>query len=646
MIPRDTIDEIKSRTDILEIIGDFVQLKKSGSSYRGLSPFNNERTPSFYVVPHKNFFKDFSSGKSGDAITFLMEHEGMNYVEALKFLAQRYNITIEEKEATPEMEEEQSERESILIAMRYANDTFQQNLREHEEGKSLGLSYLNERKLTPEVCNTFQLGYSLNQWQGFYEVAQRAGYQPEILEKAGLIVRQEQGNKIYDRFRGRVMFPIHDLSGRPIAFGARLLGKDKKQAKYLNSPETPVYHKSDVLYGIYQAKQAIRNEANCYLVEGYTDVISLHQFGVKNAVASSGTALTEPQIRLLKRFTSTVSVIFDGDSAGLQAAFRGIDMLLENNLDVKAIALPQGEDPDNLAHRLRFNTAEHLKQEAVDFMEFKIKVLAEEASGDPARQTGMVHEIVRSISKIPDAIKRSVYTKACSRQLDIAEDVLIAEQNRLIIGEARKNNRQQEQDKVPDEDPLHNVVEDILEEEKEAGSGIHSVLSLQEQESIRILLNYGNLQLDDQSYLCQYILEEIAEIDFQTPIYAKILQLYRNNLERGVVTTPADLKDSGDESIKQAVIDMEAREERYQISESWMSKFKIYVPNETDALDSTIFKHVLRLKYRVTEQLMTQLAEDLKNKPSEEDQLTLMRGHMELNKVKQELAKQLGIVIG
>jgi DNA primase len=239
-----------------------------------------------------------------------------------------------------------------------------------------------------------------------------------------------------------------------------------------------------------------------------------------------------------------------------------------------------------------------------------------------------------------------VYTKACSRQLDIAEDVLIAEQNRLIIGEARKNNRQQGQDKVPDEDPLPNTVEDILEEEKEAGSGIHSVLSLQEQESIRILLNYGNLQLDDQSYLCQYILEEIAEIDFQTPIYAKILQLYRNNLEQGVVTTPADLKDSGDESVKQAVIDMEAREERYQISESWMSKFKIYVPNETDALDSTIFKHVLRLKYRVTEQLMTQLAEDLKNKPSEDDQLTLMRGHMELNKVKQELAKQLGIVIG
>jgi DNA primase len=646
MIPRDTIDEIKSRTDIFEIIGDFVQLKKSGSSYRGLSPFNNERTPSFYVVPHKNFFKDFSSGKSGDAITFLMEHEGMNYVEALKFLAQRYNITIEEKEATPEMEEEQSERESILIAMRFANDTFQQNLREHEEGKSLGLSYLKERKLTPEVTDAFQLGYSLNQWQGFYETAQKAGYQPEILEKAGLIVQQEQGNKVYDRFRGRVMFPIHDLSGRPIAFGARLLGKDKKQAKYLNSPETPVYHKSDVLYGIYQAKQAIRNEANCYLVEGYTDVISLHQFGVKNVVASSGTALTEAQIRLLKRFTSTVSVIFDGDSAGLQAAFRGIDMLLENNLDVKAVALSEGEDPDNLAHRLRFDTAEHLEQETVDFMEFKIKVLADEASGDPARQTAMVHEIVSSISKIPDAIKRSVYTKACSRQLNIAEDVLIAEQNRLIIGEARKNNRQQSQDKVSDEDSLHTTVEDILEEEKEADSAVHSVLSLQEQESIRILLNYGNLQLDDQSYLCEYILEEIAEIDFQTPIYAKILQLYRGNLERGVVTTAGDLKKSGDEPVQQAVINMEAREERYQISESWMSKYKIYVPNETDALDSTVFKHVLRLKYRVTEQLMNQLAEDLKNKPSEEDQLTLMRGHMELNKVKQELAKQLGIVIG
>ncbi|MEO0331761.1 MAG: DNA primase, partial [Bacteroidota bacterium] len=437
MIPKEVVDEIKSRADVLEVIGDYVNLKKNGSNFRGYSPFNNERTPSFYVVPSKGFFKDFSSGKAGDSITFLMEAEGMSYVESIKHLAKKYGIDIPEEEATDEELAARNERDSVFIVMKYAAEYYQNNLWKHEEGQSIGLTYLHERGFSNETIQAFSLGYSLDQWDGLMQAALKKGYQKEYLAKAGLIIQKEESNKEYDRFRGRVMFPVHNISGRVLAFGARVLGKGEEQRsaaqpKYINSPETLIYHKSDVLYGLYQAKQTIRQEDNCYLVEGYTDVISLYQAGVQNAVASSGTSLTQEQIRLIGRYTQNVTVLFDGDSAGLKASFRGIDMLLEGGLQVKAVTLPEGEDPDSLSRRLSTSELQaYLREHRTDFIGFKTRIYQKEAEADPIRQAELIKEVVSSIAKVPDPIQRQVYIKTTSSQLEIDEQTLISEMNKI-----------------------------------------------------------------------------------------------------------------------------------------------------------------------------------------------------------------------
>ena len=375
MISPATIEEIKSKVDIVEVVGDFVTLKRSGSSYKALSPFSNERTPSFYVVPSKGIFKDFSSGKGGDAISFVMEVDGLSYVEALKYLAQKYGVEIAEEAQTDESLKAQNKRESLYIILNYAKDYFHDLLINHEEGRSVGLSYIKEREISNESLETFELGYSLGQWDGFMKAALAKGYDKDLLEEAGLIVVKEEG-KTYDRFRNRVMFPIHNSSGKVVAFGARILITDKKQPKYLNSPETPLYHKSNILYGLFQAKQAIRQDDNCYLVEGYTDVIGMHQSSIKNVVSSSGTALTEPQIKLLSRYSKNVTVIFDGDAAGIKASVRGIDMLLEGGLNVRAVALPEGEDPDSYSKQLGSTAFQHyIKEESQDIIRFKTKAI-------------------------------------------------------------------------------------------------------------------------------------------------------------------------------------------------------------------------------------------------------------------------------
>ena len=443
MISRDTIEEIRNRVDIIDVISDFLTLKKSGLNYKALSPFSNEKTPSFFVVPAKGIFKDFSSGKGGDAITFVMEHEKMSYSEALRYLAKKYGVEIKEDRLTDEGKAEQSEREGLYILMNFAKDYYRKQLTGSEEGISIGLSYFRERDFNDSTIEKFELGYALEGWENFSKEAISKGYNKELLEKTGLVVKKEDGST-YDRFRGRVIFPVHNISGKVIAFGARMLGKDKNQPKYINSPETDIYHKSDVLYGLFQAKNAIRQHDVCYLVEGYTDVISLHQSDVANVVASSGTALTENQIKIIRRFTENVTVLFDGDSAGIKAALRGIDMILKGGMNVRVVLFPDGEDPDSYSRKVGTSEFQKfLKDHTQDFVSFKAGLYASEAAGDPIRKAESIKEIISSIAQIPDPVKRSVYIQETSSLLKIAEPVLLTELNKILIQEKRKANKEQ-----------------------------------------------------------------------------------------------------------------------------------------------------------------------------------------------------------
>ena len=423
MISKSTIESVFESSRVEEVIGDFVQLKKSGSNYKGLSPFTEERTPSFMVSPAKQIWKDFSSGKGGTVVTFLMEHEHFTYPEAIKYLAKKYNIEVEETQKTSEQKLEDSERESMYLITEYAKDYFQNNLMKSQEGKSIGLSYFKEREFSDEIIEKFKLGYSFNKSNNFSEEALKKGYKLNFLEKTGLTIVKDEKN--IDRFKGRVMFPILSMSGRVLGFGGRTLKSSKNIAKYINSPESLIYYKSKVLYGIFQAKQTIVKEDNCFLVEGYTDVIKLHQKGIKNVVASSGTALTENQIRLISRLTKNVTVLFDGDSAGSRATLRGIDIILEQGMNVRICNLPEGEDPDSFANSKQTEELRiFFKENSKDFIKYKASLLVDEAENDPVKKAAVVRNMVESISKITDQIKKEIYIKECSSIMGISEQVL------------------------------------------------------------------------------------------------------------------------------------------------------------------------------------------------------------------------------
>ena len=428
-----------------EVIGDFVQLKKAGSNFKGLSPFSEERTPSFMVSPVKQIWKDFSTGKGGTVVSFLMEHEHFTYPEAIKYLAKKYNIEIEETVQSDAEKEAAGERESMYLVSEFANSYYQNILHKTDPGKAIGLSYFKERGFTDETIKKFQLGYSTDDWSGFTDAAVKKGYQLKYLEKTGLTIVKEE--KQFDRFKGRVMFPIHSMSGRVLGFGGRILAKNEKAAKYLNSPESDIYHKSKVLYGIYYAKQTIAKEDNCFLVEGYTDVIQFYQTGVKNVVSSSGTALTSDQIRLINRLTKNITVLFDGDAAGIRASLRGIDLILEQGMNVKVCTFPEGEDPDSFAKQ---NTLEelqqYLKENAKDFIAYKASLLMEEASNDPIAKAELIRDMVSSISKIADQIKQELYIRECARIMDISEQVLfstLAQLSKKALTEANKSAQKQ-----------------------------------------------------------------------------------------------------------------------------------------------------------------------------------------------------------
>ena len=453
MISKSTIDQVFETARVEEVIGDFVNLKKAGSNFKGLSPFSEERTPSFMVSPVKQIWKDFSSGKGGTVVSFLMEHEHFTYPEAIKYLAKKYNIEIEETQQTDEQKEEAGERESMFLVSEFANTYFQNILHKTDQGKAIGLSYFKERGFTDETIKKFQLGYALDEWQAFTDEAIKKGYQLKYLEKTGLIIVKDTSTgsaqvKIFDRFKGRVMFPIHSMSGRVLGFGGRILANNKNAAKYLNSPESDIYHKSKVLYGIYYAKQSIAKEDNCFLVEGYTDVIQLYQKGIKNVVSSSGTALTSEQIRLINRLTKNITVLFDGDAAGIRASLRGIDLILEQGMNVKVCTFPNGEDPDSFAKQNTFEElTSYLEENAKDFIAYKVSLLMEDAKNDPVKKAALIRDMVTSISKIPDRIQKEIYVQECAKIMDISEDVLfstLAQIGKKELQEANKSYKKEQ----------------------------------------------------------------------------------------------------------------------------------------------------------------------------------------------------------
>ena len=639
-----TTDKVKERVDIVEVIGDYVPLKKKGQNMWACCPFHGEKTPSFSLSPTKQIYKCFGCGKAGDPIQFVMDIEGIGFQEAIRQLAGKYGIEVEEEaNLSPEQNLEQSERESLFIAVNFAKDFFVKNL-DTEEGKSIGVSYFKERGFTPQIIQKFDLGYAMDGWDHFLKAAKSAGYQEEILLKAGLILQKEgEPERLYDRFRNRVTFTIHNVSGKAIGFGARILTKDKNQPKYINSPETPIYHKSDVLYGMFQAKKAIRDQDNCYLVEGYTDVVSLHLSGIENVVASSGTSLTDGQIKMIRRFTNQVTVLYDGDSAGIKASLRGIDLLLEGGLNVKAVVFPDGEDPDSYSRKVGSQAfQDYLKANSRDFIGFKIGLYQEEIEKDPIRKAGIIREVVQSIGKIPDPIIRSVYVKEASGLLGIEEEILHAELNKILI-----KTQKDQFERAKEEKAVEESIEDLLTLPVEAGAEDH--LLAQERETMRLLLNYGGQKLDEQElHFSQYILTEIAEVSFQTPVYQKMLHLYRESVGLGTIPSDQLFLNHGDAEIRQEAIALITQ--RHEVSTHWKDKFQIFIQLESDDLANTAFKSILRLKRRLLQKLMEEAMANIKE--AEQQQLEegkmreLLELYLELKNFKLKIDKELGIVIG
>ncbi|MBS3806765.1 MAG: DNA primase [Bacteroidales bacterium] len=602
MIDRETTERIIETAEIADVIQDFVNLKKRGTNYLGLCPFHSEKTPSFTVSPSKGIFKCFGCGKGGNAINFIMEHEHLSYPEALRYLAKKYNIDIKEKELTAEEVEEKNVRDSLLIVTNFAKKHYIHNLFHQEEGKKIGLSYLQERGIREDMIERFELGYSLDQWEGFTRAAIQKGFKQEYLEKAGFTIAKE--NKRYDRFRGRIMFPIRSLSGNVIGFGGRALKKDDK-AKYLNSPESDIYHKSNILYGIYQAKKAITRQDKCFLVEGYTDVIALHQSGIENVVAASGTSLTENQVRLVKRFTPNITIIFDGDPAGIKASLRGIDLILEQGMNVKVLLLPDGEDPDSFAKtRSASELGEYIRNNEKDFIHFKTRLLAEEAENDPVKRANLINDIVRSISVIPDGIMRSVYIKNCSGMLDIDEKILYQETNKIRNKRAKQRHRKAQADKDREEKNNQNLTT--------LPSFIEEVYSeTQEKEIIRLLLQYGEQELytyKEDKYeepkslsVAQYIIKEILndELEFKNLIYKKIFEEYLETLNKGEHPGRNHFIYHSDDKISSLAADLLSP--NYELSEFFKKKSGIHVEPEDMKLKMLIPEAIIAYKRKILE---------------------------------------------
>lgn len=655
MIPKETIDQIFETARVEEVVGDFVHLKKKGTNLWGLCPFHNEKSPSFSVSPSKGIYKCFGCGEGGNSVNFIMSHEKLTYPEALRYVAKKYNIEIKEEERTPEQEAELNERESLLHVLAFAQRNFTENLLESEEGKTIGLSYFKERGFSMETIEKFQLGYAFDRYDAFHTAATEAQYQKKYLIDSGLCIDRE--GKLLDRFKGRVMFPIHNLSGKVIAFGGRTLRTDKKIAKYINSPETEVYHKSNVLYGIFQAKKDIIGNDECYMVEGYTDVISLHQAGIYNVVASSGTSLTVEQIRLIRRYTPNLTIMYDGDAAGIKASFRGIDLVLEEGMNVRTVLFPDGEDPDSFARsRGGDELRDYVKASATDFIEFKTKLLVEETQGDPIRTAALIKEIIASIALIPDPIIRNLYVRKCGAIMQMDEDVLMSELNRLRRRNFDEKKRSKDRDEgretsadTAQEEPTITAKPQIDIQPRDAEG--------QERDIIRILMAHGEKHItfdvwDDEGFsvtgqedvnVASYLHEEIVEdgLTFDNPLYQRIFDEFGQMLEKHEVPTEHHFTQHHDPEVAQLAVNFFSTP--YALSNQY-EKHNIEVRTEEMMLKRSVVSSLNSLKLRKLEKMVIDLQEQLKT-ASEDDQLILMARIQKLQKVRRQLADHIGTII-
>jgi DNA primase len=637
-IPDSIIEQIFSTAQIEEVIGEFVQLKKSGSNLKGLSPFNNEKSPSFMVSPAKQIFKDFSSGKGGNVVTFLMELEQMSYPEALRWIAKKYNIEIpEERPQTPEEIAAGNLKEGVYLISDVAAKWYVEQLHESEQGKAIGLSYFKERGFSDETIKKFHLGYSPEQSAAFADYALANSYSDQALESSGISMRNERG--WYDRFRGRVMFPIHSISGRVLGFGGRILKSNAKAAKYLNSPENPIYHKSKVLYGLFQAKQEIVKRDEAFLVEGYTDVLSFYQNGVRNVVSSSGTALTEGQIAMLKRYTPNITLLYDGDAAGIRASFRGLDMMLEQGVNVRVVPFPDGEDPDSFAQAHSTEELEaYINSNRRDFISFKTGVLLEEAAGDPLKRAQMVREIVASIAKVPDRIGQEIFVKEAARLLDIDAPALFDELDRLLNDQSRQARRKQQQE------PQMDVVSGgVPEETKILGYEQEKILiQLAISKGKEIMLEED---LDPEEVIpvtvANWIMRELSNdgISFQVPVFAKAYALLCTVLERGEVPETAWWVRQPDPEIVELVT--EALTEKYVLAK-WEAR-EIYLPKEKNIIFSLVRDTVFRFKYQHVQRQLELLKSKLEGDDIQIDRY--MNEFHKWNQLRQMLDDKLNRVV-
>ncbi|WP_181831422.1 DNA primase [Capnocytophaga ochracea] len=654
MISKNTIDKVYDQMRVEEVIGDFVQLKRAGSNYKGMSPFSNERTPSFMVSPVKQIWKDFSSGKGGNAIAFLMEHEHFTYPEAIRYLAKKYHIDIEETQQSSEEKAQADERESLYIVSEYAQQYFQDILFNTEAGKAIGMTYFKERGFTEETIQKFRLGFSPDEWTAFTDTALAKGYQLEFLEKTGLTI--VNADRKFDRFKGRVMFPIHSMSGRVLGFGGRILTNDKKQAKYLNSPESEIYHKSKVLYGIFFAKQAIAKADNCYLVEGYTDVIQMHQKGIENVVASSGTALTQDQIRLIHRLTPNITVLYDGDAAGLRASIRGVDLILEQGMNVKVCTFPEGDDPDSFARKTAYeDLLLYLENNATDFIRFKASLLMQEAQNDPIKKAETIRDMVESISKIPDLIKREVYVRECATIMDISEQVLFSTLAQILkkdFYEGQKVERKQS-------------TMQVVQTPEEAQKRTVNRLEVLEHDLIKILLSKGNedcvftdnilveeengdlkeKQVQQTLKVYEKVFLELQEdeIEFANPdfkqIYDQLMTMFQEDASYDVSRLANELP----VELSAKVSDLEMEDE-FRHLDNWLKRDIVAKEKDRD-LNRIISDIILNIRLLLIMLLINNLAEKTRTEITDEERKSIMEEVIGYNQLKTILGKRLNVIV-
>lgn len=646
-IPRETVEQILQAAHIEEVVGEFVTLKKRGSNLWGNCPFHNEKTPSFSVNPARNIFKCFGCGKAGDSAKFLMEHEHFTYPEALRYLAKKYNIKIEEKQQTPEEIMQQSIREKMFNINEFADKYFVDTLWNTDEGKTIGLEYFRERGYFDPIIEKFHLGYSPAKWDAFTTHAKQNGYADELLEQIGFSIKGQKG--LYDRYHGRVMFPIHNLTGRVIGFGGRILTNDKKSPKYQNSPESEIYDKKQTLYGIYFAKNAIARQDECILVEGYFDVLRMHQIGIENVVASSGTSLTMEQIRLVKRYTKNITMLYDGDAAGQHAALRGTDMILSEGMNVRVVLLPPEHDPDTFGKEFSVEyVSNYLKENAKDFIRFKTELLLKDAENDPIKRGQVIRDIVESISVIPDSIFRITYVKECSRLLDMPEQTLTNELNKILRAKLKKT-LGIEDNVVPETDTTSSPKqEEIVEDQLPAGY-------YQERELVKLLLMYGGeLFVDDrkdengevvyeQVSVAQYIIDELKQDGFlfTNVVNRKIFDIFDHALDEGRIPNDQFFVSHEDETIAERAADLLSTP--YKLDQ-W-EKYSIFVKREENMLRSVVKSSVARYREIIVDDRCKAIEEELKTTEDLDDQFILLKRKKDLDDMRKQINDELGIVI-